>query len=140
MAWASTNDVRIVTGVTITDDERARAAATLETVLGLIEEVSRPDISDRDRHFLKLALCYQAAWMHNNPDVFSREDVTSAGQDGESVAFRNVDSHLLAPLARKSLRRLSWRGMRSILAPEMRPARVDVNSEAFDDRLPYTPL
>ncbi len=140
MAWATTNDVRVITGVIVTDDERARAASILETVTGLIEAVSRPDISDRDRHFLKLATCYQAAWMQNHPDLFDREDVTSASQDGESAAYRNPDSHLLAPLARKSIRRLSWRGLRAIGGMSTASARIDVNSERFDDSLPWSPV
>jgi hypothetical protein len=88
--------------------------------------------------------CYQLAFMRDNPDLFSRNDVTSASQDGESASFRNVDSHLFAPLARKAYRRLSWRSLR-LLSPaggigSAPRTTADVNSEAFDDSLPWSPV
>lgn len=141
MPWATVQDVDAVVGLTVDLGAISRATATLETITGLIEAVDRPDITDRDRHFLKLMTCYQVAFMADHPDIFSGQDVTSASQDGESASFRNVDSLLFAPLARKAYRRLSWRSLRLLspvggtgVAPR---ARVDVNSEAFDDRLPW---
>lgn len=141
MDWATTQDVANVTGQDVDDGAVKMAVATLETITGLIESVERSDISDRDRHYLKLMTCFQAAFMKDNPDIFSREDVTSASQDGESATYRNVDSHLFAPLARKAYRRLSWRSLR-LLSPAGGPgtatsARVNVNSEEFDDSLPW---
>jgi hypothetical protein len=138
-SWALPADVLDVTGVTADVATISRAVATLETMTGLIEGVSRPDMTDRDRHYLKLATCYQVAFMADNPDLFSRADVTSASQDGESATFRNVDAHILAPLARKSIRKLSWR------QPTRRDDRADtttplnVLSEEYDDSLPWQP-
>lgn len=144
MPWATPADVDGVVGLTVDLAAISRATSTLETITGLIESVDRPDITDRDRHFLKLMTCYQVAFMADNPDLFSRNDVTSASQDGESASFRNVDSHLFAPLARKAYRRLSWRSLR-LLSPAGGAAseaavRRDVNSEAFDDSLPWSPV
>ena len=115
--WATIADVKTKTGVDVTEYQRTTAVGVLETVTGLIEEVERPDVSDRDRYWLKLATCYQAAFVADHPDLFSRADVTSAAQDGESATFRNVDAHLLAPLARKAIRRLSWRSVPSTYRP-----------------------
>lgn len=142
MPWATPTDVDAVVGLTVDAATISRATSTLETITGLIEAVDRPDITDRDRHFLKLMTAYQVAFMADNPDLFSRADVTAASQDGESASFRNVDSHLFAPLARKAYRRLSWRSLR-ILSPAggagtLPSSRVDVNSESFDDRLPWS--
>lgn len=144
MAWATISDVDGVVGLTVDLGAISRATSTLETITGLIEAVDRPDINDRDRHFLKLMTCYQVAFMDEHPDLFSRADVTTASQDGDSAAFRNVDSHLFAPLARKAYRRLSWRSLR-LLSPAggsgVLPARsTDVNSEAFDDALDWEPM
>lgn len=144
MPWATPTDVDGVVGLTVDLAAISRATSTLETITGLIESIDRPDITDRDRHFLKLMTCYQVAFMADNPDLFSRNDVTSASQDGESASFRNVDSHLFAPLARKAYRRLSWRSLR-LLSPAGGVAteasvRRDVNSEAFDDSLPWSPV
>lgn len=104
----------------------------------------RTDISDRDRRWLKLMTVYQVAFMLDNPDLFSRNDVTSAGQDGESASFRNVDSHLFAPLARKAFRRLSW-AAKTLLSPVGGSGALpltgrDVNSEEFDDALPWVQM
>ena len=139
--WASVSDVTSKTGVTPTETQRTIAVGVLETVTGLIEEVERPSISDRDRYFLKLATCYQTAFVVDNPDLFARADVTSASQDGESASFRNADAPLLAPLARKAIRRLSWRGLRSVLPGGGTPPRTPASDlDALDDRLPWVPL
>lgn len=142
MPWASIIDVDNVTGLTVDLRAISRATSTLETITGLIEAIDRPDITDRDRHFLKLMTCYQVAFMRDHPDLFSREDVTSAGQDGESASYRNVDSHLFAPLARKAYRRLSWRSTQLLMESAGTPPRrvVDVNSEEYDDAQAWEPV
>lgn len=140
MVWATIQDVSDIAGATVTEAQRTQAVASLETMIGLIEAVPRDDIEARDLHFLKLATCFQARFVAENPDLFSRLDVTSASQDGQSAGFRNADAHILAPLARKSIRRLSWFGL---TRPEDRAAagrRVNVLSEAYDDSLPWRPV
>lgn len=138
--WATKDDVNSITGVAVTQTERNIAVATLETMIGAIEAVEREDLTDRDRHFLKLATAFQAAFVHDNPDLFSRADVTSASQDGQSAAFRNVDAHILAPLARKSIRRLSWRALTRPHDVDPTKARVNINSEEYDDSLAWKPV
>ena len=138
--WALPADVEDIVGLTVDMGTIRRAVSTLETITGLIESVERPDISDRDRYWLKLMTCYQVAFMADNPDLFSRNDVTSASQDGESASFRNVDSHLFSPLARKAYRRLSWRGL---TRPRDRAAQrgpVNILSEEYDDSLAWKPV
>lgn len=144
MPWATPIDIDAVVGLVADPIEISRTTATLETITGLIESVDRPDITDRDRHFLKLMTCYQLAFMRDNPDLFSRNDVTSASQDGESASYRTVDSHLFSPLARKAYRRLSWRSVR-LLSPaggvgSGSGATGGVNSDTFDDSLPWSPV
>lgn len=144
MVWAAPTDVDAVVGLTVDVGAISRATSTLETITGLIESIDRPDITDRDRHFLKLMTCYQVAFMAENPDLFSRADVTSASQDGESASYRNVDSHLFSPLARKAYRRLSWRSLR-VLSPlggvgTAPRVGTDINSEDFDDSLDWSPV
>jgi hypothetical protein len=134
--WATIADVAMLTGKTVTDEQRTQAVATLELHVGLIEAVEREDVSDRDRHWLKLATAYQAAWLAAQADAFERNDVAQASQDGESASFR-PDAHTLAPLARKAIKRLSWRGARSIIPAASVLARVSTTSEAYDNRLPW---
>lgn len=137
--WATVEDVKNLTGKVITEVERNQAVATLELHIGLIEAVERPGLTGRDRYWLKLALCYQAAWASGRPDLFERDDVDSASQDGESANFR-PDAHTLAPLARKAIKRLSWRGPRTLNTLRSGAARVDVTSEAYDDSLNWRPM
>jgi len=138
--WATIADVDEVTGKTVTAKERGIAVRSLEPLIGLIEAVERPDISDQDRYWLKLATCYQAAFVLDNPDLFSRADVTSASQDGESANFRNVDAHLLAPLARKCIRRLSWRSLTRTKDRAAQRGPVNILSEEYDDSLAWKPV
>lgn len=138
--WCTIADVKTLTDKTVTQGERDRAAASIELHVGLIEAVERVDISDRDRYFLKLATCYQTAWMVAQPDLFERNDVSDAGQDGESATFR-ADAHTLAPLARKAIKRLSWRGPRTLITPKADArGRVDTTSEEYDDSLAWKRL
>ena len=136
--WATIVDVTTLTGKTVTQQQRDQAAATIELHCGAIESVERPDVSGRDLYWLKLAVSYQAAWLAAQPDLFERNDVASAAQDGESANFR-PDAHTLAPLARKALKRLSWRGPRTLVTPaaDARGRRIDTTSEEFDDSLAW---
>ncbi len=137
MAWATVSDVADITGNVVTAPQIAIARGVIETLVGVFESANRPDISDRDLEWLKRAVCYEAAFVKDNPDLFSRIDVTSASQDGESVAFRNVDAHLLAPLARKCIRRLSWRGLHRPLDAAPAVKRPSILDEDYDDSLPW---
>lgn len=137
--WATVEDVKNLTGKVITEDERNQAVGTLEIHIGLIESVERPGLTERDRYWLKLALCYQAAWVKAQVDLFERNDVANASQDGEAAAFR-PDAHTLGPLARKTIKRLSWRGPRTLNTLRPGAARVDVTSEAYDDSLNWRPM
>lgn len=138
--WATVADVQTATGKVITEAQRTQAVNTIELHVGIIEAVDRPDISARDRYYLKLAVCYQAAWITAQADLFERNDVSSAGQDGQSAAFR-PDAHTLAPLARKAIKRLSWRGPRTLITPKADArGRVDTTSEEYDDSLAWKRL
>lgn len=137
--WATINDVKTLTGKTVSQEQRDQGAASLALHIGLIEEVERADITDRDRYWLKLACAYQAAWLASQPDAFERNDVASAGQDGESATFR-PDAHTLGPLARKAVKRLSWRVKTHIDLGAAKPVRATTTSEAYDNALGWQPI
>lgn len=140
MPWCTVEDVAELTSAAVTAGQRKQAATTIELHVGLIEAVERVDVTDRDRYWLKLATCYQAAWLKAQADLFERNDVSSAGQDGESATFR-ADAHTLAPLARKAIKRLSWRGPRTMITPKADArGRVDTTSEEYDDSLAWKRL
>jgi hypothetical protein len=75
-----------------------------------------PVLSGRDAVLLGTATAYQAAFVAANPDLLTAADVTALSQDGASAQFDGADARLLAPMARRCLNRLSWRGaLRSLL-------------------------
>ncbi len=136
--WATVNDVGTLLGVSVTGETLVAAARAIEASTGLIEAVERTNISDRDLYWLKLAVCYQAAWMTEQPDALTRNDVATASQDGQSATMR-PDGLVLAPLARRTLKKLSWMGTRT-LQPASPSTSRDPLSEAFDDALPWAPV
>lgn len=138
--WATVASILDVTGITVTERERKTATAIIVDLTGLIEGVDRPDMSDRDKLFLGHAVAWQSVWIRDNPDLFSRADVVAASQDGQSASFRNVDAHILAPLARKSIRRLSWKQPTRPGDRQRDGGRINVLSEEYDDSLPWRPV
>lgn len=132
-SWCTVADVATVTGKTVTVTDRNLAAFAIELVTGAIESVARVDLSRRDAYWLRQAVAFQAAWLADTPDYLERNDVDAASQDGQSVTLK-PDALVIAPLAKRALKRLSWRGARSI-----RPVPVDERGRI---RVPerYVPL
>jgi hypothetical protein len=153
--WATTQDVLDLTGVTVTDAQVAMATAVIEMDGGArLAKLDDKYVSDRNFDWLRRAVAYQAAWMVAHPDYFTRMDLVSLAQDGPSAVFRR-DSMVLAPLAKRCLGRLSWRGIRTLTpsvnrtvdrpgyrtsnAPDL-PNIANVpayTSEDYDDGLPW---
>lgn len=140
--FASITDIQTITGVIVSDVDRGTAANVIEMLTGLIEEVPRTDISDRDRYWLKLATAYQAAFVSATPDFRERLAVMSYSDSGQSMTLMDRDAHILAPLARRAIKRLSWRGPRGINVGAIAGSSnvIDVTSEAYDDSLPWKPM
>lgn len=138
--WASIADIAAATGATVSALVRTQAAQAIELHTGLIEAVVREDISDRDLYWLKLAVCYQAAWIEAQPDYLERTAVTQASQDGQSAMY-GPDALTLSPLARRALKKLSWRGPRAIVPDRGTTVpRLDPVSDASDDYMAWQPM
>jgi len=134
----TTADVSAYTGVTVTDDEVSQA-------LSVIELYASVDLSNfagfraTNRKWLQMAVAYQAAWMHSQPDLFSRTDFTNQSQDGLSVSTRDASTLMVAPLAKKALSRVSWVRPRSIyIAPGRHMDRYNGGSLNTYPGRPYT--
>ena len=112
--WASIQDVVDATGAVVDAPALVIATTAIETRTGLIQAVGRVYLSRRDYYWLKLAVCYQAAWMLAQFDYFNRLDAEFIIQDGQRANFRH-DALTLAPMAKSAIRRLSWRGTRTLL-------------------------
>lgn len=138
--WATVQNVADVTGKTVTPLDRTMAVNAIELHTGLIEEVERTGLSDRDRYWLKLAVCYQAAWLLSQPDYLERNAVSSVSQDGQSATGGNPEWLKLAPMARTAIKRLSWRGTRTRTTQEGNRSVVNVNSDEYEETLDWTPV
>jgi hypothetical protein len=137
-SWASIEDVKTLTGRDLTDVDRTLAVTAIELHTGLIEAVERTGMTGRDRYWLKLAVAYQAVWLLAQPDYLERNAVASVAQDGQSASAGNPDWLTLAPLARKALKKLSWRNLRVVtIGHAERRTRLNVLSEEYDDSLPW---
>ena len=112
--WSSVTQVFDLTGVSVTEAELARAEAVIGISCGRDPDTTPlASLSVRDRSWLGKAVAYQAAWMQAQPDMFTRSAVTSYGDNGQSLTFA-PSGQTLAPLARRALARLSWKGTTSV--------------------------
>lgn len=111
-SWASPADVEEITGIVPTDAVLAQAQTLIELRVGRTAAVTSSLRTSAVR-WLRLAVAYQAAWMSGQPDLFTRTEVKRISQDGATVEF-TPDGQTLAPLARRALKRLGWKGTRSV--------------------------
>lgn len=111
MAWADEAYTLSITGVTVTAAKVTQAQAMIELFAGVTEQYK---LTARDTRHLRMAVAYHAAWLTGQIDVASRTDVTQVTQDEMSFTYQNADGAVLAPLAQRALKRLSWKTNRSV--------------------------
>lgn len=138
MAWATADDLLSYLGVSLQDPRFLTLANTDITVYANRSESASAAISSRDLFSLKLATCYQAAWLPSQPDALGRVNVDSTTVDGESVRFASEAQQNLAPGAIRALKNLSWKGSRTLRLRDSsqalgRGASIDFTSEASDE-------
>lgn len=111
--FVTVEEVNLLTGYSVTNDTIIKAQAIIESYTGRSE--STP-MSPDDRTKMQYATAYQAAYMFNNPNiVFEQYGATQMGQNNSQVSFGDKGIYpFIAPLAVLTLRRLSWRGSRSV--------------------------
>jgi len=113
--WASISDVAEITGATVTQAQLVQAQHIIDMVSGRSYEVHQLLVDNnrtRDLRYLKQAVAYQATWMLEQPDLFSRMNVLMVNQDTSQANF-GAYAMLLGPLARMALTRVSWHGTKS---------------------------
>lgn len=115
-AWATTADVTTYTGSEVSQAQLMQAAATIDMhTARTYDDVTR--VGSRDKYWLKLAVCYQAAWMLEQPDFFVRMQINSLGSSSSSgrggTSFEK-DAMIIGPAAKKALSRVSWLKSRSL--------------------------
>lgn len=115
VAWATAADVASITGMTVTDAQVGQAQGVIELYVGRTVE-STQWLKASTLRWLMKAVAYQAAWISAQPDLFTRTSVDTFGSRTDMVNFK-PDSQTLAPLAKRALKRLRWKGTHSMYTP-----------------------
>jgi hypothetical protein len=141
MAWADVEYTGNITGVVVTESHIAQAQGHIELFSGVTEDYV---IKARDVRHLRMAVAYQAAFVKGQIDLHNRTDVSQVTQDEMSLQYANAEAPVLAPLARVAIKRLSWKGNRSVRTPRPQDAVItwDPEQEFVTDTggPPYRPL
>jgi hypothetical protein len=140
-AWASAQDVIDATGVSVTDQQLVQAQKAVEVFSNRIY----PDgerMRTRDLYWLGQAVAYQAAWLAGQFGLETRLDATQIQQDQVSTTLTG-DGLVLAPMAARCLRRVSWMRSRTVhirsAIEGAGPIVGDPLTDGSDDRMAWTP-
>lgn len=143
MTWATVANVATYTGITATTAQVEQAQAVIELFADTTEDASDDgNISSKNLRLLKLAVSYQAGWITQHPDAFTNMDTTSISQDQVSATWLHANAGILAPLAKRSIDRLSWRRIRSLRIGKRAdpvgqiPRRLNLTNAVLDDNDP----
>lgn len=131
--WATPAEASSITGQTIIQSQLDVAYHVIEMFAGAVID-ARANLTNRDLRLLKKAEAYQAAWMAAQIDLTGRSDATLVSQDGLQYSKGSEDMHILGPLAKKALVKLSWMRTRTIdpLTPSQALAlRNKVTAETY---------
>lgn len=124
--------VQEVTGTTVDAADIAKAQAVLSVVTGVDFEVNSLPYATRDVRHLTSAVIWQTSFMKTHEAAVTEamtsvREAVSASANGVSVnygdAVKGTLNGIVAPLAGMALRRLSWRGSRSV---RMVPSRRSI--------------
>lgn len=120
--WCTVQEAADITNESFTTGELQAANSILEIWVGVTTD-ARDAIaakSGRDLRLLKKAEAFQAAWMKSKPALLARSDTEQVIQDSLQYTKGDQDMHILAPLAKAAVMRLSWRNQRTIdpLSPD----------------------
>lgn len=143
MPWATPDDVVTVTGRDASPENLALAQSIVELFAGTTELTSEEGlISSTNLRRLRNAVAYQAVWNDAHPDVLETMDVEGVSQDGLNAQYANANAHLLAPLAKRNIDRLSWhtQGIRARRRRMPGTVRGNRDSAVADDQYEWSPL
>lgn len=129
-SWATASEVYSITGATIDDSVILDAQGVVETFCGrtFSGSSSNTAFKQKDLSWLMKAVAYQAEWMPEQPGYKSRHNIKEVIQDGQNVVYvgsseaANPALLMLAPLAFRAIKNLSWMGTRSV---RFAPPRLD---------------
>lgn len=140
-SWSTPAQALSWTGEEVDQPELDRACAIVELYAGVVVEQTEASISAVDRRWLAQAESYQAVWMRGKPGFLTqRETHTSSSADGVSVQRQAPADAMLAPLAARTLKNLSWLGTRTVSHAGPPRAKGSFLSEEADAAHSWTPL
>jgi hypothetical protein len=140
MTWTTVSDVQTRIGVSVTTQDVAVANEIITTYANRTPAASAA-IGERDLYWLASAACWQAAWYTEQVGVLQRQIVARQRQDGVDVDYAGVSFQpkeypvVLAPLAARALRNLSWKASRTLRVPNVATplnSVVDFTNESSD--------
>lgn len=147
MALTVTPDnVAALTGVTVTEQKIAEALAQIDLHAGadLYDDDVIGRLSPINLRRVSQAVCYQAAWLSNQIDVYARMDVAEIAGDTSNggITPRDELTIRLAPLARSCLERCSWRTRSTtVMAATRKRARGQLIFPQHEDtHVSYDPM
>ena len=140
-AWATVQEVIDSTGVSVTDAQLAQAQSDIEIFTNRIyADTAR--IRTRDLHWLGQAVARQAAWIAGQFGLETRLDATQIQQDQVSTTLQG-DGLVLAPMAARALKRVSWMRSRTVhirsAVEGAGPLVGDPLADGTDDSLVWAP-
>lgn len=111
--WCTVDDVTNATGAVVSQSLVMQAGMTIDVACGRSFVVDGSRVGSRDLYFLRLATAYQAAWLVEQPDTYSRIDALDVSQGRSHTQLRD-SALVIAPHARRALKRVSWLKTRSL--------------------------
>jgi hypothetical protein len=107
--YATVIKVKELTDVNVDDSLIRQAQAIVEVVSGRPESVVT---KLTDRAWMEYAVCWQAAYMSSNTQVFTQANVKKVEQDRSMVEFGD-QLFAVSPLVIHAVKQLSWNRSRS---------------------------
>jgi hypothetical protein len=123
MTWGVTiSDVTNTTGVTPSAADLAASDSIITIYINRTPDASG-GISGRDLTWIRSAIQWQAAWVSSQPNLTGTSHYDSYSSDGLSVQTTAEWAKVLAPLAARSLKNLTWKGTRTQRTPSVRQGK-----------------
>lgn len=111
--WTTAAQASTITNQTLTAGDLEAANAIIEIWVGVTPDL-KASLRPRDVRLLEKAEAFQAAWMKFKPALLERSDTDRVIQDTLQYDKGDRDMHVIAPLAKAAIQRLSWRSARTI--------------------------
>lgn len=112
-AWSTPAQAAAITNKAVSQDELDSAQVVIDIYSNVTVEASA-GIGARNVRLLRYAVAWQAVWQASRVDFGTGMDVDHVTQDGQTFSKGSADAHLLSPMARKCLFKLSWNKSRTL--------------------------